>query len=62
MISLARVSSKMGQNYYTKDSYYTKENTVEHSEWYGNGAKVLGLEGKIDAKVFQNLLDEQTKK
>lgn len=62
MISLARVSSKMGQNYYTKDSYYTKENTVEHSEWYGNGAKVLGLEGKIDAKVFQNLLDEHTKK
>lgn len=61
MISLARVSAKMGRTYYTQDSYYTKSNSLEQSEWFGKGAEREGLQGNIDAKVFQDLLDVQTK-
>lgn len=62
MISLARVSAQMGKHYYTSDSYYTKEGAVENSEWFGKGAKINGLEGHVDPKNFQNLLDEYATK
>jgi conjugative relaxase-like TrwC/TraI family protein len=61
MISLARVSAKMGRTYYTQDSYYTKDVAIEHSEWFGYGAKRDGLYGHVDTKIFQNLLDEHSK-
>lgn len=60
MISLSRVSAKMSASYYTKDCYYTKENTIHNSEWYGQGASILGLAGKIDPKVFQGQLNAIT--
>lgn len=31
------------ENYYSKDNYYTKEQGIEHSYWYGKGAEKLGL-------------------
>lgn len=62
MISLSRVSAKMGRHYYTSDSYYTKDGSIENSQWFGKGSKILGLEGHVDPKTFQNLLDEYSKK
>lgn len=41
--------------YYTVGDYYTK-GTDEHSEWGGQIAAELGLEGKVDPAVFQDLL------
>jgi conjugative relaxase-like TrwC/TraI family protein len=41
--------------YYTVGDYYTK-GTDEHSEWGGKVAAELGLEGKVDASVFKELL------
>ncbi|MCP5400454.1 MAG: relaxase domain-containing protein [Sphingomonas sp.] len=41
--------------YYTVGDYYTK-GTDEHSEWGGAIAQELGLEGKVDAGVFKELL------
>lgn len=61
MISLSRVNAKMGKNYYTQDAYYTKENGVENSEWFGLGAKIHNLSGQIDADTFQNLLNDTAK-
>lgn len=41
--------------YYTVGDYYTK-GADEHSEWGGRIAAELGLEGKVDPAVFQELL------
>ena len=42
--------------YFAQDNYYTKEQGIEHSEWNGRGAEILGQEGKINAEVFEKLL------
>ncbi|MBO9579490.1 MAG: relaxase domain-containing protein [Sphingobium sp.] len=41
--------------YYTVGDYYTK-GADEHSEWGGKIAAELGLEGKVDTAVFEDLL------
>jgi conjugative relaxase-like TrwC/TraI family protein len=41
--------------YYTVGDYYTK-GAEEHSEWDGKIAAELGLEGKVDPKIFKELL------
>lgn len=41
--------------YYTVGDYYTK-GADEHSEWGGKIAAELGLEGKVDPPLFQELL------
>ncbi len=57
MISLNNVGSA-GQalHYFSKDNYYTKNEGLEHSAWFGKGAARLGLTGKIEQKAFFNLL------
>lgn len=62
MISLQRVTCKTGKHYYTKDCYYTKEGSIENSEWFGIGAKNQGLEGKVDPNAFQKILKSYTNK
>ncbi len=65
MISLNNVGSP-GQalHYFSKDNYYTKNEGLEHSAWFGKGAARLGLVGQIEQKAFLNLLsgkiEEQT--
>jgi len=41
--------------YYTVGDYYTK-GADEHSEWGGRIAAELGLEGRVDPAIFQDLL------
>lgn len=60
MISLSRVSEKMGRHYYTSDSYYTKDGMLENSEWFGKGAVLKELKGHVDPKIFQSLMQLQT--
>lgn len=57
MISLNNVGSA-GQalHYFSKDNYYTKQDGLKHSEWFGKGAARLGLTGKIEQQPFLNLL------
>lgn len=58
MLSVSNISSAgQGMSYYASDNYYTKEEGVENSEWYGEGAKELGLSGQIDKENFQKLLN-----
>ncbi len=38
------------------DNYYTKDEGVEQSEWYGKGAKNQNLDGKINKDTFERLL------
>lgn len=45
------------QAYFSKDNYYTKDQGIEASFWYGHGAPLLGLvPGKrVDADLYQAL-------
>jgi len=57
MLSVARVSAAQGKNYYAKDNYYTKDQGVKNSGWWGEGSRRLDLEGKVNAREFQHLLE-----
>lgn len=53
------VIKNVGQasHYYSQqDNYYTQEQGVEQSEWWGKGAENLALSGNVDAKQFTDLL------
>ena len=62
MLSLANVSAAQAENYYEKDDYYTQgdPDLQSDSQWQGNGATELGLEGAVDKATFQQLLHGQT--
>lgn len=54
-------SASQASTYYSKDNYYTKEETAEslaNAGWYGKGATVLGLDGEnFDPEKFKALLE-----
>lgn len=56
MLSIENVSLSMGRSYYQKDNYYTKEESSQHSMWYGKLKDVLNLQHEVDFKQFDNLL------
>lgn len=58
MISMNNVGSA-GQalHYFAADNYYTQDEGLEHSEWFGKGAEHLGLAGKIDRHAFFEVLN-----
>ena len=55
MLSLANVSAAQAENYYEKDDYYTQgdPDLQSDSQWQGNGAEKLGLNGAVD-KPYSN--------
>ncbi len=57
MLSLHNVGSA-GQalHYFSKDNYYTTDQGLEHSAWFGKGAAALGLNGQVDRDGFFKLL------
>ena len=60
MLSIANISSSgAASSYYELDDYYAKdsEEHKELSQWFGAGAKELGLKGTVDSGVFKALLD-----
>ncbi|MCY4442818.1 MAG: relaxase domain-containing protein [Deltaproteobacteria bacterium] len=60
MLSIG-ASPAQGAAYYESDGYYAREDP-EHksaSAWAGRGAAELGLEGPVDADVFQTILEGQ---
>lgn len=58
MISMNNVSSAGGAlHYFSADNYYTQDEGLEKSEWVGQGAKMLGLAGKVAREDFFNVLE-----
>ena len=58
MISMHNISSAgHALQYFSKDNYYTKEDGLSESEWFGKGAKFLGLTGQIEQKAFFDTLN-----
>lgn len=58
MISMNNVGSA-GQalHYFSSDNYYTQDEGLEKSEWFGKGAEALGLSGQIDRQAFFETLN-----
>jgi len=46
-------------HYFSQDNYYTQEQGLEESAWFGQGAQTLGLSGKVDKHQFAQLLQGQ---
>ncbi len=57
--SVIKNTSEASHYYAAKDNYYTKEEGVEKSEWYGKGATRLNLSGEVDSNRFTALLNGQ---
>ncbi|NJO93177.1 MAG: relaxase domain-containing protein [Hydrococcus sp. RM1_1_31] len=56
MLTTKVITPRQGESYYAKENYYSAEESVEQSEWIGQGAKKLGLKGQVTAKNFKKLL------
>ncbi|MHB1948310.1 MAG: MobF family relaxase, partial [Gammaproteobacteria bacterium] len=54
--SVIKNASDAGHYYSSKDNYYTKEEGIEQSEWYGKGAQKLNLVGEVNSAQFTDLL------
>ncbi len=57
MLTISKLSgASKATRYLCNDNYYTRDDGVLHSEWQGEGAKLLGLSGKIKPEDFEALL------
>ncbi|MFK7945765.1 MAG: MobF family relaxase [Paracoccaceae bacterium] len=57
MLSIGMVSSAGAASaYFDKDNYYG-EGETSPSRWMGRGAEALGLDGPVDARTFQKVLE-----
>lgn len=60
MMSMHNVaSSGQALAYFSDDNYYTQDQGLEHSEWFGEAATELGLSGKVDKEGFFQALNGQ---
>lgn len=57
--SVIKDVSEAGRYYNEKDNYYTRDEGVEQSEWWGKGANHLKLSGQVNEKQFIALLEGQ---
>lgn len=59
MLSVAKVSSvsQASSYYYSPDQYYDKDSGELASQWGGNGAEILGIEGRVEPDDFVRLLE-----
>ena len=52
----AITSSSAASSYYEADDYYA-DGGLSPSEWQGEGAKAIGLEGEVEREAFRDMLD-----
>jgi len=50
--SIGRLYAKV--NDYATDNYYTKSQGLENSQWYGQGAEILSLNGQVSIENYNN--------
>lgn len=57
MLSVANVRSpSAAASYFASDNYYASADADRSGQWVGEGAKRLGLDGKVETAVFDALL------
>lgn len=54
--SVIKNVGQAGHYYSQQDNYYSKEEGIEQSEWWGKGAEKLSLSGQVETKLFNQLL------
>lgn len=57
MFFATAISAAQASTYYQNDNYYTRDQNEAASEWFGEGARLQGLEGEVTAKEFQEVLE-----
>lgn len=58
MITLASVgSASSAAEYFSRDNYYTADQSQDASAWFGKGAEALGLTGKVEEAAFAAVLE-----
>ena len=60
--SIGRLYAKV--NDYAEDNYYTQNQGLANSQWYGQGAAILSLNGQVSTDEYNNAyqgLDNQRK-
>lgn len=57
MLSIAVVGASQAVNYYKKDNYYSENESVKHSEWFGKASELIGLSGNVDFNQFAHLIN-----
>ncbi|MEL7078150.1 MAG: MobF family relaxase [Cyanobacteria bacterium J06648_1] len=50
--SIGRLYAKV--NDYATDNYYTKNQGLTNSQWYGRGAEILSLDGQVSIEEYNN--------
>lgn len=55
--SVIKNVSEASHYFSAKDNYYTREEGMEQSEWFGRGADKLDLSGEVNAEQFTALLE-----
>src|SRR3546814_27118 len=57
MLSIANVRSpSAAASYFADDNYYARADADRSGQWVGEGAKSLGLSGRVETKQFDALL------
>ena len=60
MLSTSNLSAAQAETYYTKEDYYSSEETAYPTKWVGKGAAALGLSGTVGQHEFSSLLSGQS--
>ena len=56
MMTLGKMEPEQAADYFEADNYYQQKDSLESSEWFGEGAAEFGLSGPVaDMQVFRNL-------
>ncbi len=59
MLSTSNLSAAQAETYYTKEDYYSAEETAHPTKWVGKGAASLGLAGTVSQEAFSQMLSGQ---
>jgi conjugative relaxase-like TrwC/TraI family protein len=60
MLSIGKMRPDQAAQYFEQDNYYQQKKSVDASEWLGEGAKIFGLAGPVDPKMFAELCHGNT--
>ena len=55
MLSLAKVTPQMGENYFSKEDYYSQEDGPAKPEFFGRGCSLLDIKEGYNQHTFENL-------
>lgn len=52
MLTISKMTPAQAAHYFEEDNYYQQADSQGNSEWWGEGAHRLGLDGVVSAQTF----------